>query len=228
MLPGGVLVGSLVVASWHIYGPTSAGPEPDYLYRAPDSLVELDHPIGLLSVVAVFGALGWLVFEYWLRNWRGAWLAILGLLGGLAVCTGIGGRVITAGVYGFNFGGAFFILGLPVIYMATAVAIGVVACKIADSPAGPCPRAFISKPGKRIAFTATVIVCCAVPIGTVLIFDRSFGGMSAQYGGTLVLTSMFAAAAISGLFLVCLAACAAVWALLFMPADLVRKRKPRW
>ena len=228
VLPGGLLVASLPVAAWHLYGHQTVDPPGNYLYRAPDSLVELDHPIGLIAVVAVLVALGWLALEYWLRDWRVAWFAILGLLSGLGISTGIGGRVITAGVYGFNFGGAFFVFGLPVIYAATAIAIGVIAYRIAGSPAGPCPRVFTAKSGKSIAVAATVLACCAIPFAAVSIFNPSFGAITEEYGGLLVLSMAFAAVSISGLFLVCLAACSADWLLLFMPADLVRKRKRRW
>ena len=132
VLPSGLLIGALPAATWHLYGNQTVDFGANPLYGAPDSLVELDRPIGLVSVAAVFVALGWLALEYWLRNWRVAWLVILGLLSGLGIGTGIAGRVITAGVYGFNFGGAFFVLGLPVIYAATVVAVGVVAYQIAD------------------------------------------------------------------------------------------------
>ena len=59
-------------------------------------------------------------------------------------------------------------------------------------------------------------------------FNPSFGAIAEEYGGLLVLSMVFAAVSISGLFLVCLAACSALWLLLFMPADMVRKRKRRW
>ena len=228
MLPGGLLVAALTAAAWHLYGHQTVDPPADYLYRAPDSLVELEHPIGLISVAAVFAALGWLALEYWLREWRVAWFVILGLLSGLGITTGIGGRAITAGVIGANIGGAFFVGGLPVVYAATAVAVGIVAYRIADSPAGHCPRVFTAKPGKMIAVAATVIACGAIPFATVSIFDRSFDAISAEYGGLLVLGVVSAAALIAGLVLVCLAACSAVWLVLFMPADMVRKRQRRW
>lgn len=207
IVPGALLVGALLAATWHLYGHQTVAPDPDYLYRAPQSLVELHHPIGLISVVAVFAALGWLLLEYWLRAWRGEWFVILGLLCALGIGTGIGGRIATAGGYGFNFGGAFFVFGSPGIYVATAVAIGVVAYRIARSPAGPCPRFFSTRPGKRTVVMATAMVCCAVPFAFWSIYDRSFGKITQEYG-SLILAMAFATVSILGLFLVCFAACA--------------------
>ena len=226
MLPSGLLIGALPVATWHLYGDQTLESGDSPIYTVPDSWVELEHPIGLVSVLAVFAALGWLALEYWLRNWRGAWFVILGLLSGLGISTGFGGRVITAGVYGANIGGVFFILGIPVIYAATIVAVGFVTYKIADSPAGPCPRVFTAEPGKRIVVTATILACCVVPFAAASIFDRSFG--SWEDIGTLITALAFSAVVIGIVLFACLAVCVAIWLLLFMPADIVRKRELRW
>ena len=227
MIPGTMLVSCLPVATWHIYGHQTFDPSPIYLYQAPEYLVELDHPIGLGSVIVAGAALGWLALEYWLREWRGGWFVILGLLSAIGVGTGIGGRVATAGVSGFNFGGAFFILGSPGIYVATTIGIGVVLYRIAASPSGPCPTAFTTRAGKNALLLSTVVSACAVGFLTVWILTRTSDRTAEEYGN-LFAGMAFATAAILGLYLVCLAAWAALWFLLFCTSDLVQKRSIRW
>ncbi|MCY3631229.1 MAG: hypothetical protein OXH29_00965 [bacterium] len=178
-------------------------------------------------MIAVVASLVWLVFEYWLREWRGGWFVILGLLSAVGIGTGIGGRIATAGVWGFNFGGAFFVLGSPGIYVATTIGIGIALRRISASPSGPCPTIMTSKVARKTILLSTIILSCAVGFLTVWILGRASDRTAEEYG-SLAAAMAFATAMILGIFLLCLAACAALWFLLFYSADLAQKRKIRW
>ena len=128
-IPAAVLVVFLPIAVWHLRGQRDYVSDPEYSLKAPNWLSELPHPVGLLAVIAVLGAFGWLVLEFWLRGWRHWWFVTLGALCLMGIYTAEVGRDATAGRgrpdpgdpgWPNTFGSEFF-LAAPVVYGALLI-----------------------------------------------------------------------------------------------------------
>ncbi|MDE0579285.1 MAG: hypothetical protein OXI29_05345 [bacterium] len=176
-------------------------------------------------MAAVIAALGWLACEYWRRNWRREWFAVLGLLSSLGLYSGIGGRVVTSGVYGANIGGGMFLSGAAGTFLAALVAIGFVLHRIAASPIGPHPSKFLLKSGTVFFGLSAVVLCCVVVAQFALTMAWSLHSWTA-WEDLVALPLAIVLIWVVSIFvlLLCLTACAAVWALLFYPADRVKSR----
>lgn len=225
MIPGAVLVASVPVATWHLIGHQTIDDSLLYAYKAPRSLVCLDHYVGWSFVGAGFAALGWLAFEYWRRNWRSEWFALLGLLSALGLYWGIGGRVVTAGVDGANIGGGFFVVGAPGTHLAAFLAIGLILRRIAASPIGPRPPLFLLRSGAALLAISAAASCCAMGYIAVRILSPHSEATWDESVSSLV--GMVFVTALSMVFLVfCLTACVAVWAIFFGSANWAKGRPP--
>lgn len=225
LAPGTFLVISVPVATWHLIGHQTVDDAPLHIYKAPRSLAYLDPYVGWSFVGAAFAALVWLALEYWRRSWRGEWFAFLGLLSALGLYWGIGGRVVTAGVDGANFGGGFFLVGAPGTHLAAFLAIGLILRRIAASPIGPRPSLFLLRSGAALLAIAAAASCCAMGYIAVRILSPHPETTWDESVSSLV--GMVFVTALSMVFLVfCLMACVVVWAIFFGSADWAKGRLP--
>ena len=159
-VPAAVLVVVLPTAVWHLRGHRDYVSNPVYSLKAPSWLSELPHPIGLLAVIAVLGAFGWLVLEYWLRGWRHWWFVVLGALCLMGVYTAVVGRDATAGRgrpdpgdpgWPNAFGSGFF-LAAPIIYGALLI--------IAARSIYKIDPAYIAAFKARTRINSDFLLCC--------------------------------------------------------------------
>ena len=239
-----VLVLVLPIAAWHKIGYQTVDEGLPYRYhslKAPNWLNELPYPIGLVAVIVVLGALGWLIAEYWVLSWRKWWFVVLGALCLMGAFTAWGGRYGTAGIGQVNQEGPdwpnivgwAFLLSAPAVFGALFIVAGIALLKIFP------PRANAFQQPKRLKSKLLLVALSLVPgclVICAVILWKVFTAPSLQIlsEGILALVAFLViyAAIISPfmlLFMACVAACLIfLWLLLFRSADLVLRRKSYW
>lgn len=232
-----MLVLVLPVAIWHLRGDQTRYPDAPYLHyilKMPAWLIELPNPIGLISVVTVLAALSWLVAEYWLCSWRRWWSVVLGMLCVLGMGAALGGREATLGTTGVNFVGGVFIMCSPGAFIASLILLGLVCCKIVESPV--VPRSWtIHLDRKKVAayLWKTVAGLVAITALGVIIYSGLVEQEISTVQSALVGLSIVPIFAIYSIIVILLYSflllpILAGWFLLFHSADLVQKRRTRW
>ena len=240
-IPAAVLVVVLPIAVWHLLGQRDYVSDPVYSLRAPNWLSELPHPVGLLAVIAVLAAIGWLVVEYWLRGWHQWWFVALGAFCLMGIYTAVVGRDATAGRGRPDPGdrgwpdafGSDFLLAAPIIYGALLI--------IAARAIYMIDPVYIAAFKAKTRIKSDFLLCCLslVPGLLALLAVITWKLISEPEIHTYLLEifdsmifAVFFMVVFSPFLLVktvlLVAGMIAAWFVLFRSADLVRKREVYW
>lgn len=244
VIPAAGLVVLLPVAVWHLFGDQMDYSESEQLYfiwRAPGSLNELAHPIGLVAALAVLAALIWLAVEYWLEYWRKWWFFVLGPLCMLGIYAGLAGRYATKGITEgdeINVYGWLGLLSIPGVLALIFTMLCVAASKVRPESTTRYLAKVGLKPTRRTAF-ATVLLGGLISAGLSLgiAAAKTVGSPSQSYSlnesinFSLLFLPLILFVGIAGLLIyLSLMAMGLVltWLLLFRSAEAVLKRRNYW
>ena len=244
LIPAVGLVVLLPVAVWHLFGDQTDYSESVplyYIWRAPEWLNELAHPIGLICSLAVLGALIWLAVEYWLEYWRKWWFWVLGPLCAMGIYTGLAGRYATKGIAEedlINVYGWLSLLSIPGVLALFLTMLCVGASKVRPEATTRYLAKVGLKPTRRTAIVAFLLggfISAGLSLGiaaakTVASPSKSLT-LSESIDLTLFFLPLLLFVGIVGLF-VYLALMAMglmlVWLLLFRSAERVLKKRNYW
>ncbi len=245
VIPATVLVVTLPVAAWHLFGDQTDYSDDSlrlfFIWRAPGWLNELAHPIGLVVSLVVVAALIWLAVEYWLEHWRKWWFMMLGSLCMLGLYAGLGGRYATKGITEddyINVYGWLSLLSVPGVVALFVTMICVAGSKVRPESTARCLSKVGLKPTRRMAMGALLLgglASAGLSLGIAAAKTVASPSQSLSLNESINLSLFFLPpllfVGVMGL-LIYLAIMAmgltATWLLLFRTADWVRKRTVYW
>lgn len=141
VVAGVVLVLATPVAVWWMVGDltTTEVPDPDYLIAPVPMPATVERLLGVSAVLLVLATAVALLGATRADRVPARWWGVLAPLLAAGALSGVGWRVVTAGVVGANIGGGAVLLGGPVIVLALVGVAAVVARPLRRRPGPPRP-----------------------------------------------------------------------------------------